>query len=688
MLGAGPAGRCFTWAFRRRIPEARVILMDTHRTSTPVGAVVLNQDALECTTGPELMMELFDRGAARWQGMDLVPRPGDPTVHAGVDAHLGVSRATLLEALIPSDRVHRATAWSAMPPWDLLVHATGVHCPFRDEHACQFGTVMGAHSQHHRWFQGEGTVPRLTIAPLGDDGFVHMYPVATPGGANAAPVMLVAEAPRDRPPDHLDKQVPITAARWGVHQVVPAPPPWRPFVTLTNRQLHHRNHVLLGDAAHTTHFSVGLGTRLAMEDAIALARHLATEATIPAALRRYSDERMAVIRAAQRAAQRSMAWFEAHLPGGDRTAPKATPLSPHQRALSLFTRTHRLTLGPAGGVGSLPRLGSALEVRGVTLPNRLVVSPMCQYRAIHGNPRPWHGHHWRNLSLGGAGLVMTEMVCVAEDGRITPGCLGLYHDDQVPAWERAISRVADTTASPVRTLLGIQLGHAGPRAGVNRLWHPQRFAGPMAQRFHPQRLDNHDKRRIRHGFTQAAQRVKRLNVPVLELHMAHGYLLSSFISPLTPGNSAHQGFPLARRLHFPLEVLRAVRDVWSGPLLVRISAVDGHPGGHGADEAVQVAGALVDHGADVIDVSAGQTHPQANPGYGRCYLAPLSERIRLQTGAHTMVVGQIPGVDDADTLVVTGRADLVALGRAHLRNPFLGRRVPKDPNLLDPRLHP
>ncbi|MBD0324701.1 MAG: FAD-dependent monooxygenase, partial [Aldersonia sp.] len=406
---------------------------------------------------------------------------------------------------------------------------------------------------------------------------------------------------------------------------------WITFTTVRCESWRHDNVVLLGDAAHTAHFSIGSGTKLAMEDALALAACLSERSTVNAALDAYEAERKPVVVSTQRAAQASLEWFE--------NLGQYTHQHPLQFAFNILTRSRRVTYdnlrlrdpefvarvdawfgAGIGGQPGQPRppMFHPLRLRGLELKNRVVVSPMDMYVASDGMPNDFHLVHLGSKALGGAGLVMTEMVCVSANGRISPGCTGLYTDAHRDAWRRIVEFVHERSTAKV----GVQLGHSGRKGSTRLMWEgmdqplpagnwPVVAPSPIPYspvNQIPRELTAADLTEIRDQFAAAAERAADAGFDLLELHCAHGYLLSSFISPLTNRRTDRYGGSLANRLRFPLEVFAAVRAVWPArrPISVRMSATDWHPGGVDAAEAVQIARAFADAGADAIDVSTGQ----------------------------------------------------------------------------------
>jgi anthraniloyl-CoA monooxygenase len=469
---------------------------------------------------------------------------------------------------------------------------------------------------------------------------------------------------------------------------------WRSFPTISCASWRHENVVLLGDAAHTAHFSIGSGTKLAMEDAIALADAFRTHGAgdVPRALEAYEASRRTDVAKIQRAARTSQDWFE--------NAARWMGQDPVRFTFNLMTRSKRITYGNlakrdpalvarvregyaathAGGAGRdgeapLPAL-TPFRVRGLELENRIVVSPMCQYSAVDGAPTDWHLVHLGSRAVGGAGLVLAEMTDVSPEGRITLGCAGIWDDGHVAPWKR----IVDFVHARSRARIGLQLAHAGRKASCALPWEGGRPLGPSAIPFDagwpaPRAMDRHDMDRIVRAFADGARRALEAGFDVVELHMAHGYLLSSFLSPLTNRRTDAWGGSLENRLRFPLEVLDAVRAVWppDRALFVRISASDWMPDGSGMTEAdaVEVARALAARGCDVVDVSSAGNVPDSPVAYGRMYQVPFADRIRHEAGVPVMAVGGIEGVDHANTILAAGRADLCALARAHLRDPYL-----------------
>jgi anthraniloyl-CoA monooxygenase len=512
---------------------------------------------------------------------------------------------------------------------------------------------------------------------------------------------------------------------------------WRQFPTIRTEPWWSGRVVLLGDAAHTAHFSVGSGTRMAMEDAVALRDALvgrrredtyvrpAAGSDLPAvdhaayagpnvspaacqpvsaALAAYEAARRPQVDSLQRAAQASLQWFE--------DTERYMDLDPVQFTFSLLTRSLRIThedlrqRDPAflarvdasvarqaetqtrRPVPVAPPMFTPFRLRDLVIPNRVVVSPMCQYVADDGTVGDWHLVHLGSRAIGGAGLVMAEMTDVSRDARISVGCAGLYRAEHATAWKRVVDFVH--RESPAK--IGIQLGHAGRKGATRRLWEgdneplpdgqwPLVSASPIPyfpdRSPVPREMTRADMSDAAADYARAAELARDAGFDLLEVHMAHGYLLASFISPLTNTRTDEYGGSLENRMRFPLEVFDTCRAAWPAekPMSVRISAVDWAPGGMGPEDAVVVARLLKAHGCDIVDVSAGQTVPDQRPAYGRLFQTPFADRIRHDVGIATMAVGNISSYMDVNTIVAAGRADLCLLARAHLFDPYWTRHA-------------
>ena len=503
---------------------------------------------------------------------------------------------------------------------------------------------------------------------------------------------------------------------------------WLSFPIVRNAAWYHDNVVLVGDAAHTAHFSIGSGTKLAMEDAIALARVLnepraepdepngGPAGSLSRALERYQDERSTEALRLQNAARNSMEWFE--------NVRRYIHLPPEQFAYSLLTRSQRVShenlrlrdrrylegverwfaarTDRESGIGNreletasspqpaapipdsrfpIPPMFTPYRLRSLTLPNRIVVSPMDVYSATDGVPNDFHLVHLGARAMGGAGLVYTEMACVSPEGRISLGCTGMYAPEHVRGWKRIVEFVHEWTPAAIC----LQLGHSGRKGSTKASLEGSDIPmdegnwevigpSPLAHRPTmqvPRVATRADMETVRDQFARATEMAIESGFDMVELHCAHGYLLSSFITPLSNQRTDEYGGSLENRLRFPLEVFTAMRAVWPGerPMSVRISATDWVDGGITGEDAVHIARAFIASGADIIHVSTGQTSPNAKPVYGRMWQTPFSDRIRNEAHIPTIAVGNVTEADQINSIVAAGRADLVALARPHLSDP-------------------
>ena len=469
--------------------------------------------------------------------------------------------------------------------------------------------------------------------------------------------------------------------------------PWLNFHRVRCQRWHHGTLALIGDAAHTAHFSIGSGTKLAMEDAISLARHTASATELTSALAAYQEERGIEVLKLQSAARNRMEWFE--------NVARHTRLPPRQFAYSLLTGSQRighenlklrdcafveeherwLARQCGADVEARPPMFLPLTLRGLELANRVIVSPMAQYKAVDGLPGEWHFVHYGSRALGGAGLIFTEMTCVSPEGRITYGCTGLWNAAQRDAWQRIVAFVHENS----HTKFCLQLGHSGRKGSTQLGWqepdHPLAadnwtIYAPSAEPYlegvsqTPQPMTRTDMDKVRADFVRAASFGSAAGFDMLELHMAHGYLLASFLSPLTNRRSDEYGGSIENRVRFPVEVFAAVRAAWpqNKPISVRISATDWAPGGLSEADMLYVARAMKSAGADIIDVSTGQTVASQAPVYGRMWQAPFADHIRNEVGIATIAVGSIYEPDHVNSIVAAGRADLCAIARPHLAN--------------------
>ncbi|MFB6615862.1 bifunctional salicylyl-CoA 5-hydroxylase/oxidoreductase [Streptomyces sp. NPDC085524] len=641
----------------------------------------------------------------RWDDVDVVHR--GRLLTSGGHGFAAIGRRRLLEILHERCaglgvrlrfRTQAPDPAALSASYDLVVAADGVHSAVREAGAAHYRPSVTPGRCRYIWLAADFAFEafRFEIAET-EHGVVQLHAYPYSADSSTVIVEMREEVWRAAGFDLCDETESAARCAKTFSEALQGRPlrgnrsAWTQFRTVVNEHWSHGNVVLLGDAAHTAHFSIGSGTKLAVEDALALAEAVRAHPGVPDALAAYEAERRPAVASTQRAAAASMRWFE-EIEGyvGQPARQFAFNLLTRSRRVThdnLRLRDERFTRAVERDFGcpdeDTPPMFTPLRLRGLTLRNRVVVSPMDMYSADGGVPGDFHLVHLGARALGGAGLVMTEMVCVSEEGRITPGCAGLWTQEQATAWKRIADFVH--TSAP-GTALGVQLGHAGRKGSTRLMWEgmddplpegnwPLVAASALPYRpgvsAVPRALAEADLAALRSEFAAAAVRAADSGFDLLELHCAHGYLLSGFLSPLTNRRDDAYGGPLENRLRFPLEVFDAVRAVWPGdrPMTVRLSATDWAPGGTTPEEAVRIAAAFVEHGADAIDVSTGQVVADETPEYGRSYQTPYADRIRNSLGVPVIAVGAISSWDDVNSLLLAGRADLCALGRPHLYDP-------------------
>ncbi|MDN0197440.1 bifunctional salicylyl-CoA 5-hydroxylase/oxidoreductase [Streptomyces sp. S.PNR 29] len=703
VIGGGPGGLYAAALLKRLDPSRDITVWERNAPDDTFGfGVVLSDETLGGIEHADpVVYQALQRDFIRWDDIDIVHRGTRQTSSGHGFAALG--RHRLLEILhdrcrtLGVDLRFRTEAPAHLRrTHDLVIAADGVHSTTREAYAHVFRPHIETHRCRYIWLAADFAFEafRFEIAET-EHGVMqlHGYPYA----ADASTVIIEMREEVWRAAgfeelggqESIERCAKIFADALGGRPLKSNKSAWTTFRAVVNERWSHGNVVLLGDAAHTAHFSIGSGTKLAVEDALALAACLEEQDCSEKALTAYEEERRPVVASTQRAARASLEWFEnlaLHL-----------DQRPRQFAFNLLTRSRRVTHGNLrlrdarftaaverefGCPPGTPPMFTPFRLRGLTLRNRVVVSPMDMYSATDGVPGDFHLVHLGARALGGAGLVMTEMVCVSPEGRITPGCAGLYTARQAEAWKRItefVHRQAPGTA------IGVQLGHSGRKGSTKLMWEgideplddgnwPLVAASPLPYKPHsqtPRRLSRAQLTDIREQFTAAAVRAARAGFDLLELHCAHGYLLSGFLSPLTNQRTDAYGGSLEKRLRFPLEVFDAVRRVWpeERPMTVRVSATDWAEGGTTAEDAVRIARAFAAHGADAIDVSTGQVVADERPEFGRSYQTPFADRIRHEAGIPVIAVGAISSWDDVNSLILAGRADLCALARPHLYDP-------------------
>ncbi|MBK8095789.1 MAG: bifunctional salicylyl-CoA 5-hydroxylase/oxidoreductase [Planctomycetes bacterium] len=727
-IGGGPASLYFALLLKRARPTVEIDVFEQNRPDDTFGqGVVFSDETLgNFETADPQSYAAIRQSFVNWNDIETF-YAGAKVVSTG-HGFCGLSRVRLLQILHDRCRTvgvrlhfqHTVTDIDAVvQAHDLVVAADGVNSRVRERYAVSFRPSLDWRKCKFAWFGTDKEMRAFTFVfqPTQWGLFqVHAYPFQP--GRGTWIVECREEVWRAAGLDTLDEVQSaafckeVFADHLQGQQLLINRSIWRTFPTIRCASWRHENVVLMGDAAHTAHFSIGSGTKLAMEDAIALAAAFERHGNdVRAALAAYEEARFVDVLKIQRAAQTSLEWFE--------NSGRYQRQSPERFVFNLMTRSRKITWDNlrqrdpalvatvdaqvareegttvAAGTAPPPPAFAPYRLRSLRLHNRVVVSPMCQYSATDGVPNDWHLVHLGARATGGAALVFTEMTNVSPEGRITPGCTGIWNETQMLAWRRIVEFVHRNTAAKI----GLQLAHAGRKGSCSRPWEGDRpldrggwqTLGPSALPFSPgnpapKAMDRGDLDLVREQFVRGARLCEQAGFDTIELHMAHGYLLSSFLSPLSNLRTDDFGGTLASRARFPLEVFRAVRAVWpaSKPLVVRISATDWlGDRGFTPDEAVQFARWLLDDGCDLLDVSTAGNSPESKPEYGRMYQVPFAERIKYEVGIPVMTVGGIAGIDHANTVIGAGRADLCAIARAHLADPYLTLRAAKEYGVRD-----
>ncbi len=724
-LGGGPAGLYFAISMKLRDPAHEVTVYERNAPGDTFGwGVVFSDQTMDnLRINDPASAEVIADSFAHWDDIDVFLK-GQKITSSG-HGFSGIGRKRLLNVL--QDRARELGVelvfdteidvedLSRFDDADLIVASDGLNSKIRNAWPEDFQLDLDVRANKYVWLGTHKAFDAFTFAFVETEhGWVwaHAYrfdkdtstfiiecseETWRASGFDTMDQDEICRTGERLFADHLDGHSLMTNAK---HLRGSA---WLNFGRVLCRNWRRGKIILMGDAAHTAHFSIGSGTKLAFEDSIKLAQVLHAGQPLDIALDDYQAEREVEVLKLQNAARNSTEWFE-HLD-------RYLTLDPLQFTYSLLTRSQRVShenlrlrdrdflegverwfaSNAAGRPANepVPPMFAPLKLRDMEVKNRVVVSPMCMYSATDGTPDEFHFVHYGARAMGGAGLVFTEMTNVSAEGRITPGCTGMYSDDHAVAWKRIVDYVHGHSDAK----MALQLGHAGPKGSTRVPWEEDHADQPLAsgnwdllapsavawseRNATPREMTRADMDLVKAQFVRATEMGLEAGFDMVELHAAHGYLLSAFLTPLSNHRTDDYGGSVENRLRFPLEVFEAMRAVWpmDRPMSVRVSATDWLDDGLSEADSVAIAQAFGAAGADLIDVSAGQTSPHGRPVYGRMFQTPHSDRLRNEGRVRTMAVGNIYEPDHLNSILAAGRADLCALARPHLVDPFWSVRA-------------
>jgi len=722
VIGGGPAGLYFSLLMKKADPSHQIKIYEQNRPDDTFGfGVVFSAETLgHFRDYDEVSYDRIRETFAYWD--DIVTYFKGSEVAVSGNGFCGMSRKDLLlilhqccrEVGVEMEFQREIKSLDDLDSdADMILAANGINSWVRDEYADHFKPSFDWRPNKFVWLGSTKPLPAFTFDFRENDAGIwnlHAYQynseMSTMIVETTEDAWLKAGMENAREEDTVAYVTELYKDLLDGHPIITNRSMWRNFPMIRCETWIKDNVVIMGDCAHTAHYSIGSGTKLAMEDAIALFECCQVESDARAALKLYDENRRDEVERTQHAADVSLSWFE--------NVRRYWDMDPIQFNFSLMSRSKAITYdnlrlrdrdfvqavdksfsaeaadrydAPHLKETPVPPMFAPMQLRDMRLSNRVVVSPMCQYCAIDGNPDDWHFSHYTSRAMGGAGLVFTEMTCVSPDARITPGCAGIWSDEQEAQWKRIVDFAHDRTDAR----MAIQIGHAGRKGATKLAWEgidePLEegaweiiAASPLPylpNSIVPREMTRDDMDRVKADFVAAFERAARAGFDMAELHCAHGYVLATFLSPFTNQRSDEYGGSIENRLRYPLEVFDACRAVWpeERPMSVRISATDWVEGGTTTEDAVEFARAFKAHGCDLINVSTGQTDSSEKPIYGRMFQAPFSEQIRIEADIPTLVAGNIFDWDQVNTIVGAGRSDLVALARTHLYNPYFTQQA-------------
>ena len=711
IIGGGPGGLYFGILAKKQWPSVQIDVYERNRRDDTFGFGVVFSDQtlgfLNKYDNPSY--ESIRRSFAYWDDVD-VHYQGQQLRSAG-NGFCGCSRLTLLNLLY--DRAEEldiklhfeseVTPDDSFNDSDLVIVADGVNSAFRERYAEHFGTDIEFRRNQFCWLGSTKPLEAFKyFFRKTEFGILVMHAYQYEEGRSTWICEMQPETWQAHGFDELDEDASarlmekIFADDLDGYPLITNRSLWRQFPMIRNKTWIKDRMVLIGDAQHTAHYSIGSGTKLAMESSIALFESLKANEDIDVALAAFDKERRADVEITQHAADVSLAWFESMDEHWD--------VEPEKFAFQVMSRSKQITyenlrlrdnafvdnvvaafIKAQRNVGyevedGTPPMFAPFKLREMQLANRVVMSPMAQYSAQDGVPGDWHLVHYGSRGIGGSGLIYTEMTCPSPEARITPGCTGIWNNEQTGAWKRIVDFVHAN--GPAKMCL--QIGHAGRKGSTRVAWEgmdlpleshnwPIISASPIPYREEsatPSELSASQMDEITDTFVQATKNAESAGFDMIELHAAHGYLMASFLSPLTNQRTDEYGGTVENRMRFPLRVFEAMRSVWPQhkPMSVRVSATDWAEGGLTEVDLLAICSAFKRAGADVINVSTGQTVSFEKPVYGRMFQVPFADKIKHRVGIPTIVAGNITNADQVNTVVLSGRADLVALARPHLNN--------------------